>query len=42
MALLQGKVRVVIEKNDEKTINEYFVDQVERIIKENLPEEEIN
>lgn len=44
VALLQGKVRVVIEKNDEKTINEYFVDQVERIgaNNEKLPEEEIN
>ena len=44
VALLQGKVRVIIEKNDEKTINEYFVDQVERIgaNNENLPEEEIN
>jgi cell fate regulator YaaT (PSP1 superfamily) len=44
VSLLQGKVRVIIEKNDEKTINEYFVDQVERIgaNNENLPEEEIN
>ena len=28
VALLQGKVRVVFESNDEKTINEYFVDQI--------------
>ena len=44
VALLQGKVRVVIDKNDEKTINEYFVDQVERIgaNNEKLPDEEIN
>ncbi len=34
VALLQGKVKVVIENNDEKTINEYFVDQVEQIPKD--------
>lgn len=31
VALLQGKVKVIFEKDDEKTINEYFVDQVEQI-----------